>query len=63
MTMKQKMIAKTPIKNRVEVATNSLRRDLSRCEKSLRNKTLKPLSLAYYERRREMIEAELAKLS
>jgi hypothetical protein len=57
------MMAKTPIKNRVEVAINSLRQDLSRCEKPLRNKTLKPLSLAYYERRREMIEAELAKLS
>lgn len=59
----KKKDAKPPIKNRVENAIASLRADLERCKKSLRNSNLTEISREYYKRRREMLEAELAKHS
>jgi hypothetical protein len=58
--MKQKKVGKTPIK---KMAIDALRKDLSRCETALRNKSLKPQSEMYYSRRRQTIETELGQRS
>lgn len=58
--MKKKLPGKTPIKAMTAAA---LEKDFARCEKSLRNKGLKPISLEFYTRRQKMIGAELARRS
>ena len=38
-----------------------LTRDLARCQKALGNKKLLPQSVMYYKRRKELLEAEIAR--
>jgi hypothetical protein len=59
MTKKPKKISRTPIK---DASRAQLERDLERTSKVLgNNNKLLPQSVVFYKRRRQMIEAELAK--
>jgi hypothetical protein len=56
MTRNPKIVARKAIR---DMAETELMRNLDRCKKALQNKGLKPQSVMYYTRRREMIEAAL----